>query len=95
MPGLGEREVDCSEVTLKRPDENPIVLVLGRASEEEEPVATVACGGELRPREVRRGQDFECEGLTYKVVDIAPRQMIIVEKQAGKKHTIGLTAARD
>jgi hypothetical protein len=92
VPGVGEREVDCSEVVLKRPDENPIVLALGRPAEEEEPVATITCGGELRPREVRRGQDFECEGVTYNVVDIALRQMIIVEKQTGKKHTIPLTA---
>jgi hypothetical protein len=95
VPGVGEREVDCSEVTLQRANEHPILLVLGKPTEEDEPVATILCVGESRPREVRRGQEFECEGTTYKVVDIAPKQMIIVEKQTGKKHTIGSTAARD
>jgi len=93
-PGLPDQEVDCSVVTLKRANENPILLVLGKPTEEQEPVAMIQCGAEPRPRDVRRGLEFTCEGTTYKVVDIDSSQVIIIEKQTGEKHTISLTAPK-
>ena len=95
VPGLGDQDVDCSVVTLKRGNENPILLVLNKPTEEQEPVAMIQCGADPHPREVRRGLEFTCESVTYKVVDIDSDQVIIIEKQTGEKHAISLTAPKE
>jgi hypothetical protein len=90
--GVGERDVDCSAVILQRANEKPITLVLGKPTQEEEPIAKVVCGTDPRQLEVRRGLEFVCEGVPYKVVDINSTQVIILDRQSGETHTISLPA---
>jgi hypothetical protein len=92
VPGVGERDVDCSAVLLQRANEKPITLVLNKPTQEDEPIAMIVCGTDPRPREVRRGLEITCEGVPYKVVDINSRQVIILDRQSGETHTISLPA---
>ncbi len=88
-PSLGgKRDKDVSELTLQREGEKPVLLVLLQETEEQEPVAIVRCGAAGVDREYRRGQRIECTGRTYKVVDINPSQMVIVDTQTEKEHII-------
>jgi hypothetical protein len=88
-PSLGgKRDKDVSELTLQREGEKPVLLVLLQETEEQEPVAIVRCGAAGVDREYRRGQRIECAGRTYKVVDINPSQMVIVDTQTEKEHII-------
>jgi hypothetical protein len=77
----GQREKDVSELTIQHEGEKPVVLVLRQETEEQEPVAKVRCGPTGVEREYRRGQRIDCAGKTYKVVDIDPKQMVIVDAQ--------------
>jgi sorbitol-specific phosphotransferase system component IIA len=89
VPGLiGKREVDVSELTIQHANEEPIVLVLNRITEEKEPVATVRCPNETQTKEVRRGQSFDCTGKRYKVIDITPTQMITVDQSGEQEVTL-------
>ncbi|HUI07608.1 MAG TPA: hypothetical protein VL486_11465 [Verrucomicrobiae bacterium] len=88
-PSLGgKREKDVSELTIQHEGEKPVVLVLLQETEEQEPVAKVRCGATGPEREYRRGQRIECGGKTYKVVDIDPVQMVIVDTQTEEQHVI-------
>jgi hypothetical protein len=82
------REKDVSELTVQHEGGKPVVLVLGQESEDEEPVAQVRCGAAGAIHEYRRGQSFECERKTYKVVDIDLKQMVIVDQQTQEQHII-------
>ena len=84
----GKREKDVSELTVQHAGENPVVLVYLQETEEQEPVAKVRCGVAGVEREYRRGQRIECGGRTYKVVDIDPKQMVIVDTQTEEQHVI-------
>jgi hypothetical protein len=95
VPGVGERDVDCSEATLQRASEKPIILVMSKPTQEEEPIAMIVCGADPRPREVRRGLEITCEGVPYKVVDINSKQVIILDRQSGETHTISLPAPKE
>jgi hypothetical protein len=95
VPGVGERDADCSTVLLQRGNEKPIPLVLGKPTQEDEPIAAIVCGADPRPREVRRGLEFVCEGVPYKVVDIDSNQVIILDRQSGETHTISLPAPKE
>jgi hypothetical protein len=85
-----KRDKDVSELTVQHEGGNPVVLVLGQESEDQEPVAQVRCAGELQTTEYRRGQSFPCKGVTYKVfdIDINLKQMKIVDTQTQEQHTI-------
>lgn len=88
-----EIAVDVSELTVQRPGEKPVVLVLNREAEEEEPVATLRCQplmGEAATFPVRRGQQFNCAGKTYKVVDITSNAMIIADMLTEERRTLSL-----
>ncbi len=88
-PSLGgKREKDVSEVTVQHEGENPVVLVFLQETEEQEPVATVRCGAAGTDKEYRRGQRIECGGRIYKVVDIDPNQMVILDIQTEQQQTI-------
>lgn len=87
VPGIGPREEDVSELTIQREGEDPIILVYNRLTEEKLPVASVQCTGGSQVFSVSRGQEFECGGKTYIVVDITPTQVIIMEKLSKEKHT--------
>jgi hypothetical protein len=87
------REKDVSELTLQREGEDPIVLVLNEIKEGREPVAWVACKG-AGARPVRRQQSLSCGDISYKVVDIAPKQMIIMVEKTGERKTIPLIGAK-
>lgn len=87
-------QVDISELTIQREGEKPIVLVVGREAEEEEPVATVRCespSGAASDFRVRRGQQFNCGGKPYKVVDITSNGMIITDIQTEEKRTLPIS----
>jgi hypothetical protein len=84
----GKREKDVSELTIQHAGDKPVVLVLLQETEEQEPVAKVRCGATGPEREVRRGQRIDCGGRTYKVVDIDPKQMIIIDTQTEEQHII-------
>jgi hypothetical protein len=88
-----DHETDVSELTLQREGEDPIVLVLNQIKEGREPVAWVACKG-AGARPVRRQQSFSCGDMSYKVVDIAPKQMIISNEKTGERQTIPLSGAK-
>ncbi len=85
-----KRDKDLSELTVQHEGNNPVVLVLGNESEDQEPVAQVRCAGDLQPGEYRRGQLFTCKGGTYKVIEIDTnlKQMKIVDTQTQEQHTI-------
>ena len=88
-PALGgKREKDVSELAVQHAGENPVVLVYLQETEEQEPVAKVRCGATGVDREYRRGQRIECAGRTYKVVDIDPKQMVIVDTQTEEQHVV-------
>jgi len=90
-PTLGrKRDKDVSELTVQHEGSDPVVLVVGRESEDQEPVALVRCAGDLQTTEYRRGQSLTCKGVTYKVIsiDINPNQMVIVNTQTQEQHTI-------
>jgi hypothetical protein len=88
-PLLGsKREKDISELTVQHEGGNPVVLVLGLESEDQEPVAEVRCHADGATTEYRRGQSFECDHKTYKVVDITLQQMVIVDAQTQEQHVV-------
>ncbi len=87
-------EVDVSELTIQHPGEDPIVLVLNTVKEEKEPVAIVQCPDGVQSFPVRRGEQFNCTGKTYNVVDITSSEVIIVEKLSKEKRTISLPDVR-
>jgi hypothetical protein len=86
VPGVGPREVDVSELTIQREGEDPIVLVLNRVTEEKLAAASVQCSAGGQTYTVSRGQEFECGGKTYIVVDITPTQVIIMDKLTKERH---------
>ncbi len=94
VTNVGSQELDISELTLKHEGEEPILLVWGKEAEQKEPVAIVQCIESAQTLKVARGQRLACAGKTYIVVDINQTQMIIVDTESGKKHTIGLTGSR-
>ncbi|MGD0060426.1 MAG: hypothetical protein ABSD58_13505 [Verrucomicrobiia bacterium] len=90
-PTLGtKRDKDVSELTVQHEGNSPVVLVLSRESEDQEPVAEVRCAGDGQTGEYRRGQSFTCKGVTYKVIeiDINQKHMVIVDTQTQEQHTI-------
>jgi hypothetical protein len=88
-PNLGaERDVDISVLTIQHPKEDPIDLVLGQVAFEKEWAAMVSCPDRSYEFEIRRAQEFACEGKTYNVVDIAQDAMVIVDTQSGEKYTL-------
>jgi hypothetical protein len=91
----GQREEDVSELTIQHEGEAPILLVLGRITEEKEPVAVILCKGNTQPQQVSRQQQFDCGNKTYIVVDITETQMIIVEPQSGERHTISVGGSKE
>jgi hypothetical protein len=84
----GKREKDVSEVTVQHAGDNPVVLVYLQETEEQEPVARVRCGPAGADRKYRRGQQINCNGRIYKVVDIDPKQMVIVDVQTEEQRVI-------
>jgi hypothetical protein len=88
VPGLGQREVDVSELTIQHEGDDPIVLVLNRLTEEKEPVATIQCTEGNQTLQVSRQQSFDCGGKSYIVVDITSTQLIIMDKKSREKLTI-------
>lgn len=84
----GKREKDVSEVTVQHAGENPVVLVYLQDTEEQEPVAKVRCEAAAVDREYRRGQQIICNGRIYRVGDIDPKQMVIVDVQTGEQYVI-------
>jgi hypothetical protein len=90
-PTLGaSRDMDVSELTVQHEGGNPVVLVLGKESEDQEPVAQVRCTADGLTGDYRRGQSFICKGVTYKVfdIDISLKQMVIVDTQTQEQHII-------
>ena len=85
-----KRDRDVSELTVQHNGGNPVVLVLGKESEDQEPVALVRCTSDGLTGEYRRGQLLKCKGVTYKVIDIDidPKQMVIVDTQTQEQHII-------
>lgn len=88
IAGVGPRDVDASFLIIQRESDEPIKLVLNRLTEEKEPVATVQCAEGNQTYSVSRGQEFQCGGKTYIVVDITSTQLIIMDKQTREKLTI-------
>jgi hypothetical protein len=88
-----EVEKDVSELTIQYKDEPPVLLVVNRQAEEQEPVAKFRCGFDPKLREIRRRQRFNCEGKNYYVVDITANQMIIRDEQTGKEQVLSLPGA--
>lgn len=90
-PTLGtKRDKDVSELTVQHEGNPPVILVLNRESEDQEPVALARCAGDPQTGEYRRGQLLTCKGVTYKVIsiDINPNRMVIVNTQTQEQHTI-------
>jgi len=84
------RDKDVSELTVQHEGANPVVLVLGKESEDQEPVAQVRCTADGLTGEYRRGQLLKCKGVSYKVfdIDIDQKQMVIVDTQTQEQHII-------
>lgn len=90
VPGMDPIERDVSELVVQRTGEEPILLVLGRITEPN-PEVQVQCGKDPERLRLRVGGTFECDSRTYKVVDIAPTQMVIEDLKNGEKLPIPLT----
>jgi hypothetical protein len=90
VAGMDPIERDVSELTMQRAGDEPILLVLGRITEPN-PEALVQCGTDPQQQRLRSGGVFECNSRTYKVVDIAPTQMVIEDLKNGEKQIIPLT----
>ncbi|MGD0651125.1 MAG: hypothetical protein ABSA97_08305 [Verrucomicrobiia bacterium] len=86
------KDKDVSELTLQHEGDDPIVMVHGRIKAGREPVAQILCGGSTLY--VRRGQPFSCVDTTYNVVDITPKQMIIIDVKSGEKQIIPLSVPK-
>jgi hypothetical protein len=87
-------EEDVSELTLQRPNERPIVLVLGRVAEYPEPIATLrGPGGVDIP--VRYGQSFTVSDRTFKVnvIDTAKNQVLISDLKSGEQFAVTPTGS--
>lgn len=88
VTGAGVIEEDISALTIQAPGEQPVVLVRGRLTPSEEPLAWVQCQERdaknpekiVRGREqrVRRGSAIRCQTNVYYVVDIKSNEMLIV-----------------
>jgi hypothetical protein len=90
-PTLGrKRDKDVSELTVQHEGGNPVVLILGQETEDQEPVAQVRCAADGQTGDYRRGQSFTCKGATYKVfdIDINLKQVVIVDTQTQEQHII-------
>lgn len=90
-PALGrKRDKDVSELTVQHEGGNPVVLVVNKESEDQEPVAQVRCSADAKVSECRRGQSFVCKGVTYKVneIDSNLKQMVIIDTKTQEQHTI-------
>jgi hypothetical protein len=90
-PTLGrKRDKDISELTVQHEGGNPVVLVVNKESEDQEPVAQVRCSADAKVSECRRGQSFVCKGVTYKVneIDSNLKQMVIIDTKTQEQHTI-------
>jgi hypothetical protein len=79
---VGQREIDVSRLTIQRSQEEPIVLTLNKVTIQSDPVATLRILGNLTPKNLRRGDSFEADGKKYNVVDITPKQMLILDPQS-------------
>jgi hypothetical protein len=90
------RTVDISEITLEHEAEDSIILVLGHEGIQKAPFGLLECDpgwpSPKKPIKVRRGEQFTCNGKTYNVVDISPKQMVIVNTQSEQKQILGRTA---
>ena len=86
------KDKDVSELTLQHEGDEPIVMVHGRIKLGREPVAQILCGGSTLY--VRRAQVLNCEDMTYNVVDITPKQMIIIDVKSGEKQIIPLSVPK-
>lgn len=86
--------VDISELTVGKPGNPPIVLILGKVAQEREPYASLSCPDNTEVR-VRKGDQFKCGDQTYNVIDIAPTQVIIENTKSKEKQTIGLPGAKE
>jgi hypothetical protein len=73
--------VDTSQITLAKPGVEPIVLALRKPADQPgEIIGYWSCEKDGAARkQVRKGETIECDGATYKVVDITLQQMIIVD----------------
>jgi hypothetical protein len=90
VPGMDPIERDVSELTIQRAGDEPILLVLGRVTEPN-PEAMIQCGTDPQLQRLRVGGTFECNSRTYKVVDIAPTQVVIEDLKNGEKQPVPLT----
>jgi hypothetical protein len=86
------KDKDVSELTLQHEGDEPIVMVYGQIKAGREPVARISCKGSMLL--VRRDQRFDCENTTYNVVDITPKQMIIIDVKSGEKQIIPLSVPK-
>jgi len=68
--------------------------VHGQIKEGREPVAWVVCPGSARMLDVRRDLLFSCGDATYNVIDITPKQMIIINQKSEEKLTIPLSVPK-
>ena len=86
------KDKDVSELTVQHEGDEPIVMVYGRIKAGREPVAQILCGGSTLY--VRRAQVLNCADTTYNVVDITPKQMIIIDAKSGEKQIIPLSVPK-
>ena len=90
VPGITSKmEQDLSELTVQHEGEDPIVLVLGRVAAYPKRYARIQYTEGTG--DFCAGDTFESGGKTYKVVDIADKEVVIVELKSGEKQTLSLT----
>jgi hypothetical protein len=87
---VGEREVDMSLLTIQHADDTPIVLPLNKITTQSEPIGVLKIWGESQPRRLRAGQSFESLGQKYNVVDITPKQMLILDTQSKENKPVAV-----
>jgi hypothetical protein len=93
-PNIAE-ERDVSELTLQREGEEPVVLVFLQVQTVRERIAQVVCPGSAVTQTVYRSEFFfHCGESVYKVEDIKPDKMIIIDWKSGEEKTNSLCAPR-
>ena len=88
VPGIGKREKDRSELTVKHEGEDPITLTLGEVAVYPKRYARIRTPS--RTADFGKGESFECADKTYKVFDITDKTVVIEDLKSGEKQTLQL-----
>jgi hypothetical protein len=92
VSGIGKRETDVSELTVKREGEDPIVLAQGRTATFPKWHARIHCSD--KSIECSTGETFESGERTYKVLDVTNKAVVLQDLKSGEKQTLSVSTTQ-